>query len=141
VDSRGATPQAEPVFINAVTGKNLSFIEGIETGRKIWNLKRAIFVMQGRNRDIEKFSGFMHKPGASNAHYQTSVPVFDGRKWDWMDCSDLYLDHAGVERWKTEFYNFEGWDSKTGYPRRSTLEKLGLRQVADVLRADNKLGV
>ena len=140
-DGRGATPQAEPAFINAVTGKNLSFIDGIETGRKIWNLKRAILVMQGRNRDIEKFSGFMYRPGASNAHYQPSVPVFDGKKWDWIDCSDLYLDNDGVERWKTAFYDFEGWDSKTGYPKRGTLEKLGLQQVADVLRTNNKLGV
>jgi aldehyde:ferredoxin oxidoreductase len=140
-DGRGATPQAEPAFINAVTGKNMSFVEGIETGRKIWNLKRAIFVMQGRNRDMEKFSGFMYQPGASKAHYQPSLPVYDGTKWDWIDCGDLYLDNAGVEHWKTAFYNFEGWDSQTGYPRRSTLEKLGLRHVADVLQADNKLAI
>ena len=139
-DGRGATPQAEPVFINAVTGKNLSFIEGIETGRKIWNLKRAIFVMQGRNRNMEKFSGFMYKPGASSANFQSSIPVYSGRKWDWINCSDLYLDDEGVERWKTAFYNFEGWDSKTGHPKRSTLEKLGLRQVADVLEGKGKLG-
>ena len=57
-DGKGATPQAEPVFYNAVTGKNLAFTDGIETGRKAWNLQRAIFVMQGRHRDLEKFSGF-----------------------------------------------------------------------------------
>ncbi len=140
-DGRGATPQAEPAFINAVTGKDLSFVDGIETGRKIWNLKRAIFVMQGRNRDIEKFSGFMYRPGASKAHYGPSIPVFDGSKWDWIDCSDLYLDDAAVEHWKTEFYDFEGWDSKTGYPKRSTLEKLGLRHAADILQTNNKLGM
>jgi aldehyde:ferredoxin oxidoreductase len=139
-DGRGATPQAEPIFIHAVTGKNLSFVDGIEIGRKTWNLKRAIFVMQGRNRDTEKFSGFMYKAGASNAHYQPSVPVFDGKKWDWIDCSDLYLDEAGVERWKTAFYTFEGWNPETGYPKRETLETLGLRQVADVLEDKGKLG-
>jgi aldehyde:ferredoxin oxidoreductase len=140
-DGRGATPRAEPAFINVATGKDLSFVDGIETGRKIWNLKRAIFAMQGRNRDLEKFSGFMYRPGASKAHYQPSLPVFNGTKWDWIDCGDLHLEDAGVEHWKTEFYNFEGWDSKTGYPKRSTLEKLGLRHVADVLQANGKLGV
>ncbi|MBN2242042.1 MAG: hypothetical protein JW793_05075 [Acidobacteria bacterium] len=139
-DGRGATPQAEPVFINAVTGKNLSFMEGIEKGRKIWNLKRAIFVMQGRHRDMEKFSGFMHRPGASSAHYQPSVPVFDGKNWGWEDCSDLYLDRAGVERWKSAFYDFEGWDARTGYPRRGTLEGLGLGQVAGLLERKGKIG-
>jgi aldehyde:ferredoxin oxidoreductase len=139
-DGRGATPQAEPVLINAVTGKNMRFVEGMETGRKTWNLIRAIFAMQGKNREMEKFSGFMYKPGASKAHYQTSIPVFDGGKWDWTDCGDLYLDEDGVEQWKTAFYNLEGWDRKTGHPKRETLDNLGLGPVADVLGARGKLG-
>ncbi|MEJ2111302.1 MAG: aldehyde ferredoxin oxidoreductase N-terminal domain-containing protein, partial [Acidobacteriota bacterium] len=136
----GATPEAEPVLINAVTGKDLTFEEGIETGRKTWNVIRAIFTIQGKNREVEKFSGYMYRPGASKAHYGPSIPVFDGKSWDWIDCSDLYLDDAGVEQWKTEFYTFEGWDPMTGHPRRPTLEKLGLKEVADVLEKKGKLG-
>jgi aldehyde:ferredoxin oxidoreductase len=112
----------------------------METGRKTWNLIRAIFAMQGKNREMEKFSGFMYKPGASKAHYQTSIPVFDGGKWDWTDCGDLFLDEDGVEQWKTAFYNLEGWDRKTGHPKRETLDNLGLGPVADVLGARGKLG-
>jgi aldehyde:ferredoxin oxidoreductase len=51
-----------------------------------------------------------------------------------------YLDEEGSEQWKTAFYRFEGWDPGTGYPARKTLEDLGMRQVADVLEARNKLG-
>ena len=80
-------------------------------------------------------------PGASRAHYLTSIPVYDGEKWDWTDCSKLYLEENGVERWKTAFYRFEGWDVKTGYPKRITLEKLGLHRVADVLEDRGRLGV
>jgi aldehyde:ferredoxin oxidoreductase len=138
---RGPTPEAEPVMINAVTGKNMSFADGIEVGRKTWNLIRAIFTLQGKNRDTEKFSGYMYKPGASKAHYSPSVPVFDGSKWSWIDCSDLYLNHEGVERWKTAFYGFEGWDPQTGHPKRQTLKKLGLSHVADVLEKTGKLNV
>jgi aldehyde:ferredoxin oxidoreductase len=137
---RGATPQAEPAFISAVTGKNISFVEGIETGRKIWNLVRAIFVMQGRTREIEKFSGYMYKPGASCAHNSPSLPVYNEGEWSWKNCSDLYLSEEGVERWKTAFYTLEGWNSKTGYPKRQTLESLGLKDVADVLQSRGKLG-
>jgi aldehyde:ferredoxin oxidoreductase len=139
-NSRGATPEAEPVLINAVTGKGMSFVDGIETGRKTWNVIRAIFTLQGKNRDTEKFSGYMYKPGASKAHYGPTIPVFDGTKWDWKDCSDLYLDHDGVEKWKTAFYSYEGWDPKTGHPTRQTLGKLGLSRVADVLENKGKLG-
>lgn len=137
---RGASPQVEPAFINAVTGENHGFVDGIEIGRKIWNLVRAVFVMQGRNRATEKFSAYMYRPGASCAHNQPSLPVYDGAKWDWKNCSDLYLSEEGVERWKTAFYEFEGWNSKTGYPKRVTLEKLGLGFVADVLQDRKKLG-
>ncbi len=68
------------------------------------------------------------------------IPVYDGSKWDWKNCRELYLDDQGVEHWKTEFYRFEGWDTNTGYPARKTLEALGLKYVADVLQAKNKLG-
>ena len=138
-DGRGATPYAEPVLINAVTGKEMTFVDGIEVGRKIWNLIRAIFTLQGREKTKENFSGYMYKPGASNAHYSPTLPVFDGTDWGWKDCSDLYLDRDGFERWKTAFYQAENWRPDTGYPTRPTLEKLGLSRVADVLEKSGKL--
>jgi aldehyde:ferredoxin oxidoreductase len=52
----------------------------------------------------------------------------------------MYLEERGVEQWKTAFYTLEGWDAKTGYPNRKTLEDLGLKSVADTLQARNKLG-
>ena len=140
-DGKGATPEAEPLFLNAVTGKNQSFTDGIEIGRKAWNLKRAIFVMQGRHRDVEKFAGFMYRPGAAAASFPpASLPVFDGSNWSWKPVRDMYLSEKGVEQWKTAFYELEGWDPKTGYPNRKTLEGLGMKHVADVLQAKNKLG-
>jgi aldehyde:ferredoxin oxidoreductase len=137
-DGNGATPEAEPVFYNAVTGKKLTFADGIEIGRKAWNLKRSILVLQGRTRQMEKFTGYMYRPGA--AYPTGNVPVYDGSKWVWQPCSDMYLDEGGVEQWKTAFYALEGWDTKTGYPSRKTLEDLGLKHAADVLQAKNKLG-
>jgi aldehyde:ferredoxin oxidoreductase len=112
----------------------------MEIGRRAWNIKRAIFVLQGRHRDMEKFGGYMYRPGASYCGYSTELPIFDGSKWDWMNCRELYLEDKGVEQWKTNFYNVEGWDPQTGYPKRRTLEDLGMKHVADVLQARSKLG-
>ena len=64
-DLSGLTPEVETRFLNAVTGKNLSFADGMETGRKIWNLNRAIWVLQGRHRDMENFAKFMYTPAGS----------------------------------------------------------------------------
>ena len=139
-DGKGATPVVEPRFLKAVTGKDFDFTQGMEVGRKIWNIKRAIFSLQGRHRDMEKFAGFMCRPGASSAALGGTLPIYDGSSWDWQSCTDLYLDEQGVEQWKTAFYTVEGWDTRTGYPRRKGLEDLGLKHVADVLEAKNKLG-
>ena len=89
---------------------------------------------------MEKFAGFMCRPGASNAALGGTLPVYDGSKWDWQGLTDLYLDEQGVEQWKTAFYKFEGWDPKSGYPNRKTLQGLGLNHVADVLQSQDKLG-
>jgi aldehyde:ferredoxin oxidoreductase len=103
-------------------------------------LKRAILVLQGRHRDMEKFSGFMYRRGASFNSVSGGVPVYDGSKWNWAPGNDMFLDERGVEHWKTAFYNFEGWDIKTGYPTRKTLEDLGLKNVAEVLETRKKVG-
>jgi aldehyde:ferredoxin oxidoreductase len=139
-DNRGSTPQIEPAFYNAVTGRNISFTDGLEMGRKAWNLKRAILVLQGRNREMEKFSGFMYKPGASHANVMGGVPIYDGSKWSWTTGLDMYLDKQGVEQWKTAFYRIEGWDVNSGAPTRKTLEDLELKHAADALQSKNKLG-
>jgi aldehyde:ferredoxin oxidoreductase len=103
-------------------------------------MKRAIFVMQGRHRDQEKSAGYMYRPGASYCGFFTDLPIFDGAKWEWEDCRELYLEDKGVEQWKTHFYEVEGWDSQSGYPKRKTLEDLGMKSVADILQANDKLG-
>lgn len=137
-DHSGFTPEAEPLFLNAVTGKNLSFGEGMELGRKIWNLDRAIWILQGRHRDMEKVAEFLFKPGAAAPK---PLPVYRDGKWR-LDVflGDVFLDRQGVEQFKTNYYELEGWDPGTGWPGRSTLEDLGLSEVADELDRAGKLG-
>jgi aldehyde:ferredoxin oxidoreductase len=136
---KGSTPFAEPAFFNAVTGKNMSFADAMEIGRKIWNLKRAIRVLQGRHRDQEVFSGFMYRPGAAHMSF-SGVPVYDGAEWSHQSNIAMYFTEAGVETWKSHFYLLEGWNNYTGWPTRSTLEGVGLGDVADYLEAKGKLG-
>ncbi len=40
-DKSGPTPEGEPRFFNAVTGKKTTFADGMEIGRRIWNLDIA----------------------------------------------------------------------------------------------------
>jgi aldehyde:ferredoxin oxidoreductase len=147
-DLSGLTPEVETRFLQAVTGKNLSFAEGMETGRKIWNLNRAIWVLQGRHRDGENFAGFMYTPagsaGQSGLNFVSpgdyKLPVYENGEWKTRVMDDMYFDKGGVEQWKTRYYQCEGWDTHTGWPTRKTLEELGLHNVADTLKSAGKLG-
>jgi aldehyde:ferredoxin oxidoreductase len=136
----GHTPEAEPRFLKAITGKNHSFQDGLEIGRRAWNIKRAVFVMQGRHRKMENFSGYYYRPGASYCGFAPELPIYDGSKWEWQNCKELYFTREGVDQFKTHFYNLEGWNPESGYPKRKTLEDLGMKHVADFLQSKNKLG-
>jgi len=143
-DGRGLTGEAEPKFYNAVTGKDITFEEGMEIGRKIWNLDRSIWVLQGRHRDIEQFTAYNYEQGALPGYttYEVPyvVPVNENGTWSYKSVAGRTLDRDKVEDWKTLFFELEGWDTATGWPTRATLEDLGLGHVADELEDAGKLG-
>jgi aldehyde:ferredoxin oxidoreductase len=136
LDKLGATPEAEPKFFNAVTGKNISFADGMEIGRKIWTLERAIWTLQGRHRDMEVFPDYIYDT-PSRGHV---MPTYNNGKWAYTSNEGRKLDRAKFEEWKTMFYDFEGWNTANGWPTRGTLENMGLKNVADILESKGRLG-
>ena len=59
-DYISTTGTGGPFFIGAVTGETFTFRDGIEIGRKIWNLNHAIWTLQGRHRDMVRFSDYIY---------------------------------------------------------------------------------
>ncbi len=135
-DRRGPTPKAEPKFWNAITGKNLTFADYMEIGHKIYTLDRSIWVLQGRHRDMEVFPDYLYTQKSRGAH----LPMYENGKWEYGTGAGRTLDRAKVEDFKTRFYKFEGFNPDNGYPTRATLEKMGLKKVADLLQTKGKLG-
>lgn len=135
-DNRGATPHAEPKFWNAVTGKNLTFADSMEVGHKIYTLDRAIWVLQGRHRDMEVFPNYLYDR-KSSGHM---MPMIIDGKWTYDKGVGRTLDRAKVEDFKTRFYKFEGYNPDNGYPTQATLRKMGLNRVADLLQKRGRLG-
>ncbi len=139
---RGITGEGEPRFFNAVTGKKLSFLDGMELGRKIWNLDNAIWTLQGRHREMVHFSDYIYNLpykgyGNFTMYY---LPGREQGRWDYIRVNGRCLDRAKFEEFKTQFYKLEGWDTQSGWPKRKTLESLGMRSVADELENHKKLG-
>jgi aldehyde:ferredoxin oxidoreductase len=144
-DGLGATGIAESRYLKAVTGLDISFEEGIEIGRKIWNLDHAIWTLQGRHRDMVHFTDnvyeegplFPLEAGISDVH----MPGVEDGKWGFYGYSDRSIDRDKFDDFKTVFYHLQGWDTDTGYPTRAALEPLGLGSVADELERSGQLGV
>ena len=128
---------AETKFLNAVTGKNFDFVDGLEMGRKIWNLDNAIWTLQGRHRDMVHFADYIYKQPLEAQAY---MPARQDGKWDYVNVQDRHLDKAKFEEWKTTYYKLEGWDPASGWPRRKELESMGMGDVADELEKNDKLG-
>jgi aldehyde:ferredoxin oxidoreductase len=137
-DGVGATGIAEPRYVKAVTGQDISFEDGITLGRKIWNLDHAIWTLQGRHRDMVHFadSVYEREPFFPNAH----MPGKENGKWGFYSYSERTLDRDKFDEFKTRFYELQAWDTATGYPTRAALEPLGLGYVADELEKEGKLG-
>jgi aldehyde:ferredoxin oxidoreductase len=138
---KGLTGEGEPRFFNAVTGKKFSFVDGMELGRKIWNLDNAVWTLQGRHRDMVHFSDYIyHVPFAGSGNYAMYyLPGKEKGWWDYIRVNGRHLDRAKFEEFKTRFYNLEGWDNRSGWPKRRTLESLGLTFVADELEKERKI--
>jgi aldehyde:ferredoxin oxidoreductase len=141
-DKRGITGEGEQRFLNAVTGKNYSFVDGIELGRKIWNLDNAIWTLQGRHRDMVHFADYIYKvPFAGFGSFAIwYMPGIKNGEWSYIPLDGRHIDREQFEKWKTKFYIFEGWDSRTGWPTRRTMESLGMGNVANELEEKGMLG-
>ncbi len=145
-DNRGATASddaGEHVFWNAVTGDKFTFEDGIELGRRIWNLDNAIWTLQGRHRDMVHYAPYVYETKYEKGEL---FPFFmwpcrnRSGEWEYRDVMGRTMDRKKFENFKTTFYRLEGWDIASGWPTRRTLEDLDLGQVAAVLEAAGRLG-
>jgi aldehyde:ferredoxin oxidoreductase len=102
----------ESRLYSAVTGMEMSPEESYQKGEMFCNLERALAARDGRTRQDDIFHDlYFEKEDAG------------GRKYIRED----------LERAKTDYYKLMGWDTKKGIPTGLTLEKLGLKEVAEGL--------
>lgn len=136
----GNSPETELTYYKAVTGKNDTFTDTMQTAKKIITLERSIRVMHGRGRENENFFPYMYMPGASGYARYGGVPIYEKSNWRSDPAPDMYLDRKGVEAFKTHYYNLEGWDREHGWPTKSTMEGLGLNRMVKVMDDSGKVG-
>jgi len=109
----GSLPDAIVQLYDGVTGIRLSEEEVLRTGERINNLERAFNIREGLTRKDDTLPERVLKE-----------PYPDGPAKGEVVRLEPMLD---------EYYDFRGWEQKTGFPTRSKLEELGLTDVADDL--------
>lgn len=107
----------------AATGVPMDEAGLFRIGERVCNIERAIVVRDGRTRATDVLPDFFFR-----------VPIPDGAQ------KGRRLDREKFERMKDDYYRLRGWDTETGLPKRSTLKKLEMGEVADVLGKLKKLG-
>ncbi len=100
-------------YLNAVTGMDMTAEEGRVVGERIWNLERAINVRRGVNRS---------KDSLPNRYLLEPIP--DGPS------KGMYTSQSELDQMLDEYYEFRGWDKKSGIPTKKRLRELGLDDVA-----------
>ena len=86
------------------------------TGRRVCTLEKAFNITRGATREHDNLPWRLMNEGAKSGPLKGATN------------SQEELDEA-----LDNYYNLHEWDLKTSWPYRSTLEKLGLKDVADHL--------
>ena len=91
----------------------------MQAGERIYNVERAYNAREGLTREDDTFpEKFFTEP------IDTKIKVVD---------KDIF------EKLKYEYYKLRGWDVKTGNPKKTKLDELGLNYIADDLKKRRKL--
>ncbi|UCG06005.1 MAG: hypothetical protein JSV83_19145 [Desulfobacterales bacterium] len=103
----------ESQLFSAVTGHELTEAASYQKGDMLCTLERAIAVRDGRTRKDDVLRDKYHETA---------------------DAADRKYERADLEKAKDQYYQLRGWDVATGIPKRQTLEKHGLKDVAEELQ-------
>ena len=103
---------------SAVTGISMTHEQMIKAMNPIITLERCIHVREGRRRKHDMYSEL----------------VYSADSWKWTSKEEF-------SKIMDKYYAARGWDIRTGIPRRSTLETLGLKKIANELEEKYEIAV
>jgi aldehyde:ferredoxin oxidoreductase len=114
----------------AVTGREMEVQELDTIGERIFNLQRAILLREGhdgRKDDVlPEFDYTVPLPQTPGLNPKSAMP---GEKGAVIYREGMVVDREKFEKMKDEYYQLRGWDPKTGYVKKDTLQKLGLQDI------------
>jgi aldehyde:ferredoxin oxidoreductase len=98
-------------YVTAVTGWDFSISDALKSGKRIQSLRQAFNVREDLHPDD------FHLP--ERVSIPSSAGQFEGKQIDFAALKDI-------------FFAKMGWDIKSGWPMKTTLEELGLTDLVDL---------
>lgn len=115
----GVDEQVSADTFNTATGLELSAEEIMKAGRRIVTLERCYNVREGWSRRCDVLPWRVMNERAVDLDPKQSTGA--------------YMDSDRLGRMLDNYYSLNGWDSKNGFPKTKTLEKLGLGYIENEL--------
>jgi len=133
-DDHLGDPSLEKQVFSAVTGREVDEEGFNKMGEVIFNLRRAIYAREGRKgREGEAFPEiFYTKPYKDRVNAEDPC-IMPGEAGEVVSRKGAVVDREGFEKLKDEYYQLRQWDVASGVQKKSTLEELGLRDIAGEL--------
>jgi len=116
-------PEDYAEAVSAATGREISAQEFMKIGRRIINVEKAFNTLH---------AGFTRKDDYPPLVYMKE-PIKRGQ------FKGELITREGHDKMLDEYYEAQGWDKRTSWQTKETLEELGLHDVAERLREASKL--
>jgi aldehyde:ferredoxin oxidoreductase len=124
VEALGPTLYAK--LLSASTGWDISPLESMRIGERIFNMMRAYIVREGMTREHD------HWP---RRFYEEPLPDSPAEVTTWrIGTGSAAVSREKIDQLLDQYYELREWDKKKGIPTEGKLRKLQLDDVADDLR-------
>ncbi len=121
-------PALESRILSAITGKETTADELLQTGERICNVQRAIHIKLGwgGRKGDRLMEYFFTEPLKEREVFFNPDAIMPGPDGKLISRLGAVLDRDKFEAMKSEYYQLRGWDVSTGIPTVARLKELGL---------------
>jgi aldehyde:ferredoxin oxidoreductase len=129
---------AQKVF-SAITGVEMDKEKMERFGERIFNTQRCDQIRDGhRGRKDDVLDDFHFNVGIKRDFLNESC-IVPGKEGEVLSRKSMTLDCSKLEIMKDEYYSLRNWDVATGFPNRSALDGLDLKEIADDMEKQEML--
>jgi len=133
-------PTLGPEILSAVAGRELDHDEIEQLGKRIHAVQRADHIRDGHNGRQDDVLEEFHFTVGIKGDFLNDQCIVPGKNGEVYSRKGMTLDRKEFEKMKDEYYQIRGWDVASGLPTRKSLEDLDLKEIADTLDEEGKLG-